>query len=86
MTTITLLSMLAGATLAGAVLGASVALAWQRRHAPVAIARLTAMNRSLAEEVEAQRARAWQAEHKLAFWIGLRDTTIITVDLRRPDR
>lgn len=86
MTTLTICIMLAGATLAGAVLGALAALAWQHRHAPATIARLTAMSRSLAEEVEAQRARAWRAEHKLAFWIGLRDTTIITVDLRRPDR
>jgi hypothetical protein len=84
MTTLSLCFLLTGATLAGAVLGASAALAWRNLHLPDDIARLTAANVGLAHEVEAERARAWRAERKLSVWIGLRNAgSVITVDRRK---
>lgn len=83
MSTLTILIMLASATLAGAVLGGCAVQAWRNLHAPDEIAHLQQRIVTLTHEVEAQRSRAWRAEHRLAFWVGLRDTTVITVDRRR---
>jgi len=85
MSTLTLLALLAGATLAGATLGACALKAWHRLHQPEEIARLTAANIGLAHEVEEWRARCWRAEHIASLFVGLRDTSIIAVDLRRPN-
>jgi len=77
MSTLAIAGLLALAALAGAVLGASAVVAYRRlwpSHDPtVAVLR---------EQLEVEQTRRRMAEHRLAFWIGLRQTTIITVDRR----
>lgn len=76
MTTETWLVAAAMAACAGAMLGASLVWWSLRRREASTVAVLRA---ALAHERELRR----MAEHRLAFWVGLRDTTVITVDRRR---
>jgi hypothetical protein len=65
-----------GAAVSGAILGADLVWWYLRRREASTVAVLRAALRN-------ERARRTMAEHRLAFWIGLRETTIITVDRRR---
>lgn len=76
MTTETWLMMLGGAACGGAILGADLVWWYLRRREASTVAVLRAQ---LRHERELRR----MAEHRLAFWVGLRETTIITVDRRR---
>jgi hypothetical protein len=70
------LFVLGGAACAGAILGADLMYWYLKRREPGTIAILRAT-------LEHERVRRTMAEHRLAFWIGLRETSIITVDWRR---
>jgi dissimilatory sulfite reductase (desulfoviridin) alpha/beta subunit len=76
MTIETCLIVLGGAVCAGAILGAELMYWVTQRRQPTTIAILRAT-------LEHERARRTMAEHKLAFWIGLRERSIITVDWKR---
>lgn len=75
MTTEHWLFVLGCAACVGATLGADLVWWYLRRREASTVALVRAQ---LRHERELRR----MAEHRLAFWVGLRETTIITVDRR----
>jgi hypothetical protein len=76
MTTETWLVVAWVAACAGAMLGADLVWWYLRRREASTVAVLRAM-------VQHERELRRMAEHRLAFWVGLRESSIITVDWRR---
>lgn len=74
MTTLATLAMLGGAAVGGFCIGVRVVL-WVHHRENRLILKLYAM-------LEQERIKRRMAEHRLSVWIGLRETTVITVDRR----